>query len=262
MTERPDWLPEKYNSPEEFRKGFDELSSAFGRRSPLPAPDADTEAWDKALGELVAKGPEDWRDGLATPKEAEGYGLKAPEGLESAFEGVLDDFVALGMTKAQAQKAWEQQTERAKAAANAASEAKAGKIKALEDAFGAGLEKTKAEALAALDAYGSDEVRELLGEIGENPVMLGFLAKIGQTLGEDRVQYLESTRYGLTNAEVEDKIAEIREGITELEHKAFTGNLTDLEEKKLHREKSKLMELKRKLPGMTEEQGVFSVSIK
>ena len=256
--DRPDWLPEKYATPEEFRKGFDELSAVVGRKGVMPAPDDPVEAWDEAMSKLIGSGPEDWRDGNTVPKDAKDYGLAVPEGFEGAFEGVLDDIHGLGLTKGQAKKAWEARLEAAKAAADANAAAKAAKADALDKAFGAGLERKKAEANAALAAYGDDAVREFFGTHGENPEVLAFLSKIGATLGEDRVSYLDAARSGRTPEEIETERTELRRRKLELASKAMHGNLPEMERKESIKIDKRLVELGEMLPGGSDPANVVA----
>lgn len=74
--DRPGWLPEKFQSPEEFRKAYDSLQSEFTKRTQQPAKPDNTdskqsEATDKVDGDtpppgvpadLFAKGNQEWQE--------------------------------------------------------------------------------------------------------------------------------------------------------------------------------------------------------
>lgn len=85
----PAWLPEKYKSPEDFRKGYDELQTAFSQGKHKAPKDGKYDL--KALGEIetddpVAKMYTGW---------AKTHGLS-----QQAFDDLASQFIELGKTLA------------------------------------------------------------------------------------------------------------------------------------------------------------------
>ena len=257
---RPEWLSDKYQTVEDQAKAWNEVQGLIGRKGVLPGPDAPPEEWGKAMSNLIGSAPDEFRNAHTVPTEAKDYGLQAPEGMEKDLETFTAEMADLGVSKGIAAKAWEKQLEAAKARAEAAAAEVEAKKTALADKFGNAVERMKAESNAALDAYGTDELREFLTEHGENPVMLEFLAKIGQTLGEDRVNYQSAHRGTLTPAELEEQIVEAQAATMEWATKAVRGNLSDLEMQQARAADEKLRKLLLQRPGGKDVVGVLNVA--
>lgn len=94
--ERPEWLPEKFNSPEELAKAYNELGSTIRGKFELP------EGFDSP--EELAKAYNELKEQTSSTQAPESYELELPEG----FNGLTDQdeqmFREAGLTNEQAQK--------------------------------------------------------------------------------------------------------------------------------------------------------------
>jgi len=96
--ERPEWLPEKFNSPEELVKAYNEMGNTIRGKFDLPEGFTSPEEVVEAYNNIKENGPE--------PPET--YDLQAPEGLGDPTDADVEMFKEAGLTNQQAQKVMDQ----------------------------------------------------------------------------------------------------------------------------------------------------------
>lgn len=129
----------------------------------------------------------------AKPATPETYELKGPEGMEldteavSEFSGIAKE---LGLDQAGAQKVADVAVKMAQRQAEQhvrLVEGWAEQVKADKEIGGDKLEENLAVARKARDAFGSDELKQLLDStgVGNHPAVVRFFYKVGKSISED-----------------------------------------------------------------------------
>ena len=174
-------------SPKDIYKGYMDAKERLGRSVVLPgeeATDEDRETFFKALGR---------------PDSPDGYDLAQPENMPEGH-AIKDEFLSeyreaahkLGLSATQAQKlfGWFGDLAVRNIAANAAQQAqqKADSIEQLKGEWGKDYDR-KSELMArAIERFGGKDLREILNAhpaVGNNPLVAGAFAQIGEALSED-----------------------------------------------------------------------------
>ncbi len=213
----------------------------------MPSTD-DSAAWDEAMDKLLAKAPAEFKSLRSKPDEIGGYELDAGENADK--QAFLSWMHEAGLSKAQAKSVWDKNeasnTAKAEAMQVAADELNAG----FEKEFGAGLEKYQMLAKGALKHFGDDDFAKMVTEsdVLQNPHFLRFMAKVGESLGEDRISLLDAQGNAVTPAEIDVKIAEI-ESHPLWRKSLASGSLTQDESKEIKRMAAETYRLRQLKPG-------------
>lgn len=174
-----------WGSPADVIASYRDAETLIGR-SPdqvlaIPGDQATDEEWHAVFGRL------------GRPATAEDYRLDGDHPLgDEARTRFREAAHALGLTPRQAARAWDQEVGRCRAEAEAvAAEATARReaaVRQLRQDWGAAFDERLALAKRAALAFGGDELVAALNEagLGDDPVLLAALARIGAATAEDR----------------------------------------------------------------------------
>lgn len=188
-TIRKDPSLQSINSLDDLAKSYVHAQHLVGKdKIPLPNDENDTEAWNAVLSKL---GRPEQPDGYQLPQPAEDSPVRIPEGMDQEFSKKAHE---LGLTNKQARdlfgwyvsdvaegqhKKFEQQIAEARQSAE----------QELRKEFGNAFGDKLQDARKAAEAYGGEEVLNLLEKsgLGNDPSVVRMFAKMGENLREDTV---------------------------------------------------------------------------
>lgn len=179
-TESDSLLATATTEPQAFGDWRDEVPAKF-----LKDGEVDHANLVKSYKHLESK----MRAGEAPPSEAAAYDFKVPDGVELTddLKGMIEGHKARALELGLSQKQFEEYTTDLQSLAESIRDeylpSKDKAEAALKEAWGAEYNQQLALARKAFSRYGSEAD---LQEIGNNPVALRLLAKIGAELGEDK----------------------------------------------------------------------------
>lgn len=191
----PDWIPAdlrghksltKFKNPAEVAKAYVNLESAFGKRfEDYLKPDAPEDVKAKVRAAMGVPGSPEEYDSPAVPE-----GVTLDERLVNQFKSQA---YKLGIPKAQAKALMDwyvtAEIERVTQFQAEAARQKEEGMKALRERWGGAADRNVALAQRVVAEYGGSELKQALDEsgAGNDPAVIAFLARIGQTLAEDNL---------------------------------------------------------------------------
>lgn len=166
--------------------------------------------------------PEQWQETfrkLGLPESPDKYDLGIPQGekVNDAFlKGFKENALKAGVLPQQAKALFDWYQNEAKTAQKTATEQYQQNImkqrQALKEELGPMYDKKVGFAYAAAKEFGGDEVLKHLNDVGlgDDPVVIKMLAKIGEAMGEDKVKSALGTRLGKTPDEIDSEIGRLQ----------------------------------------------------
>lgn len=223
----PEWVPQdlrehksvtKFKDPGELAKSYVNLEKMLGSRTEVPADDAPKEVWDA------------WFKKIGVPETADGYDPPAvPEGIkldDNILKATREKFRELGVPKAQAKKLMDwyitKEIERTNTILQERAEQHEQGMEALNKRWGAAAPRQIALCQRVVAELGGEAVKKVLDEtgVGNDPVIVEFLAKVGGMMEEDKL--ITAVQTGLTKDQAIAEINTIR-----AEHGKAKGALRD-----------------------------------
>lgn len=199
----------KYKDVGEFVKGHINLSKLVGAKGVIiPKDDAPPEEMEK------------FYNALGRPEKAEGYKLSDVKDLHKGitvtpeskgwYQGIAHKY---GLTNAQADGINQAYLSALSQAISNDEKSQGEAIKqaetALRQEWGDKFDANKALATKAVLKIGGQEVVDAFGDLGQNPVVLKFLAKVGGLISEDTLERMGSSNQGGDKEQAKQKIAEM-----------------------------------------------------
>lgn len=202
-----------WQAPADAIKSYQNLETLFGadkagRAVVLPKDEADTEGWKT------------FRSKIGVPDAPEAYELPIPEGDSGEFSKVVSNWMLeAGIPKSSAQTVAKKYNEYFSGLVKQAEEADAAKFAqeetALKSEWGQNFDQKYELTLRAFREYGAkagmneDDVKAIQGVVG--PAKLArLMSGLGESLKEDNFFAADSGKFGISKAEAESKLADIR----------------------------------------------------
>lgn len=187
-------------------KSYVSTKSLVGKKGVIkPEDNASPEEWDgfyKALGR-----PELAKYEVSPPKDAKIN--------EKIFGQAKETFYKLGLLPKQAQEVvnwWTKvETDALKEQEQMVEQETKKELDALKQEWGHGYDRQIALAKMAIKDVGGQELHNYLEEtgLGNDPVVIKFLAKVGKVMGEDKLRGAAAGNMGKTPAEIDREVSEI-----------------------------------------------------
>lgn len=221
QTETPSWIDNlsdeyrshpkisQFKSVEDMAKSYMNMEKSFGNRIPMPSED-----WDESQYN-------DFYNKLGRPESPDGYEFNKAEGLPEDFQ-VNEDFQKefaqtaheAGMTKAQAQKAWNMLQQKTYESQKNAIDSYEASIKerhdALKQEWGSEYDKNIAAAKKLMNMAGDEWIEYLKKSgLGREPEFIKVSAKLGKMLAEDNIQPTRQEKATLTPAQADEQISKL-----------------------------------------------------
>lgn len=199
----------QFKSVEDMAKSYMNMEKSFGNRVPMPSED-----WDESQYN-------DFYNKLGRPESPDGYEFGKAEGLPEDFEineQFMKDFANTahqsGMTKAQAQKAWnmlQQKTyESQKNAYDSYQQSLKERNDALKQEWGGEYDSNIAAAKKLMNLAGEEWIEYLKKSgLGQEPEFIKVSAKLGKMIGEDNIKPTKQSSATVTPAQADEQISKI-----------------------------------------------------
>lgn len=198
LPERPQWLPEKFQKPEDLARSYTELEKKLGSAGAFPkddAPQAERDAfWNK----------------LGRPETPDKYDLKTPsaeDGWNKDHEGIARQRLhAAGLTQKQVQAAIDLHVDLIGAGVKQIDAGAKETTALLQKEWGGAFETNMNYMVTALRQLGGDDTVRMFTQtpIGNNPTMIRLMAKVGRALGE--AGFVDGDAAGESGESLQDQI--------------------------------------------------------
>ena len=197
----------KFKTPADLFKSYVELEQYIGKKKiPLPESDDDQEGWERVFKALGA--PES-PDQVEIPVDED---LEVDESLLEEFKKVAVESKLLPK-QAQALAQWwlAKEKELLQAQERAMEEMAKEAERQLRKEWGQAYESKLLLAKRTVDLLGGPELMERLEEtgLGNDPVVIKFLARIGEALSEDTLKGFKPGKYAMTPEKAREELEKL-----------------------------------------------------
>ena len=203
---------------------------------------------EKLIGKRIEEADPEVLEGIlnkfGVPKTAEEYEIEATENHLELAAKYKEMAKEAGLTKEAAKNFFEKFVALNAPESTVEEEKKVieSELKELQEVFGEKLEDTKKAANKALEKFGGEDLADLISKkgLGTNKAFIKFLADIGSQFKDVNLQNAEPSSYVPTNADIQDKIKNIRQSEEYkkalkdpygMEYKKLSNRLTELYQK-------------------------------
>jgi hypothetical protein len=161
---------------------------------------------------------DDWKQvfhKLGLPEKPEEYAVEVPKDTpidQDFLKAFKEEAHKVGVLPQQAQKILQWYDQNVRAQVGAQAQAQEGKVQEVLDGlkkeWGAGFEKELGKARAAVRELGGESLQQHLTQtgLGNDPVLIRFMAKVGSMLGEDKILGAGEGKFGKTPQEAVKEI--------------------------------------------------------